>query len=125
MINRAAERLITMKKRDFLPHPYHQDSYAEALKLREAKRLTGSEIARRLGLKRETVCSWLRAKRINSAAVHVQAPHVIVYRKAIKLWREEKLSAYAIAKKLGLPDSLVRTWIKKERYHEEHSKAIR
>ena len=111
-------------KRVISPHSYHRDAYIEALKLRQTKRLTGSEIARRLGLSRETVCSWLRTKQREGVAVHVQAPYVAAYQKAIKLWHKENLSAYGIAKKLGLPDSLVRTWIRKEQEHAEHSKAI-
>ncbi len=112
-------------KRVISPHSYHRGAYIEALKLRQTKRLTGSEIARKLGLPRETVCSWLRVKRREGVAVHVQAPYVAAYQKAIRLWHKEKLSAYSIAKKLGLPDSLVRTWLRKEEKHEHSKQAVR
>ncbi len=99
-------------------HSYHRDQYLEALRLRETKRLTGSEIARRLELKVKTVNHWLR-RRQKDGAVHVQAPYSGKYRKALKLWREEQMPAYSIAKELGLPDSLVRYWLRQEKKHVE------
>lgn len=87
------------------------------------KRLTGNEIARRLGLKSGTVNSWLRTEK-RYGAVHVQAHNVVEYRKALRLWHQsnKKLSAYEIARRVGAPESLVRTWIKKERDHEKRHK---
>ncbi len=105
-----------------LPVPRHyRKAYLAAWKLRETQHLMGSEIARRLGLSATTVNIWLKTKQRTGAAVRVRAPHLIAYRKAMKLWRKEKLSGYTIAKKLGLPDSLVRSWIKKEQNHEHET----
>ncbi len=102
------------------PHSYNREAYIAAWKLRRTKRLTGSEIARRLGLPRETVCSWLRTVQ-RYGAVRVQAHNAVEYKKALRLWRKEKdtLSVYAIARKVGAPESLVRTWLKKEQEHAE------
>lgn len=110
-------------KRAISTHAHHRSAFIAAWKLRETKRITGSEIARQLGLKVRTVNSWLRTKRREGIAVHVQAPHVVAYRKAIRLWHKKKLSAWTIAKKLGLLAGLVRYWIKKEQVHE-HRKSI-
>ncbi len=110
-------------KRDIPTHESHRAAYLIAWKLRKTKRLTGSEIARRLGLAKETVCSWLRTGQ-RFGAVRVQAHNTIEYKKFLRLWQNDNktLSSYAMARKVGLPEGLVRQWIKKEKEHAERSK---
>jgi len=94
---------------------YNLKKYKRALLLRRREKLTGSEIARRLGLNRTTVYIWVRERRIYGA-VRVRAYHLNKYRRALSLRRDSGgiLSGAAIARRLHLYPRTVSYWLKKE-----------
>lgn len=94
----------------------HQSKYKAALRLRHKEKLSGAEIARRLGLKTRTVCLWLQRPKTNDA-VQVRAKHLAKYHEALKLRRESGgiLSGAHIARILELNPRTVRYWFQKEK----------
>ena len=98
------------------PQPYYRDAFIKALKLRKTKRLSGSEIARRLGLNKKTVSMWLRDQK-NNDAVRVHAGHIAKYQQALSLMHTENLTPQAIAQRIRVPYRLIRYWFKKEQEH--------
>lgn len=93
----------------------YRKPYKEALLLRRKKKLTGAAIARRLGLKRETVNVWLREKK-RYGAVRPRAYHLVGYRRALRLRQDSAgiLSGAAIARRLRLCPRTVNYWLRKE-----------
>ncbi len=92
-------------------HKRYRRVYKRALRMKAM--FTHAEIARKLGIPWDTVNRWLSRPR-GSDRVKVRDKYLSRYHEALRLYREEHLSWFAIARTLRLYPWTVRYWLRKE-----------